>query len=760
MKRFLEKKWIALLLCMSVLLGAALPARTVKADPDVPQILQNYVDSLHFLAGEDHELLTNYVSKEVVYNLDDVPEKSYLGYYQADLDKDGQEELLLVSVDDALQRNICLQLVEVVDTKAKVAATINLGKECSSAYSLNFPIAVVGTQSSYMDFFVYELDGEPRIMVELHQFGDVPEELHHQLYANFAYDGKKFVKHAANGMWWESDHSPDFALALPELGVDTQKSFYDWRDGKLMMGNFLIYNGYVNVCRVEAIPAMEKEEAEAFFKVNHGYLDGKKGATLRFTMPRIREVLPMSEKQRLDINMLLSGMTATNKEYWGATEDWDTEKRLDYLYTLLNKNQPEKYVFQMGEENIFPKRTFLYQYDYEYEDTDLGPCYSFMVLNALAEGIFGEAFDFDVRNRKLSPGLQTNEQFLYVTPSGGYSTLLLADTMYRENEHLFVVGSAYETASTTVYLGRFTAELYDFPYSMFGYSLVSFNGITPPQTVPKVTATASSAVPDDGEEYKYGPEMAVDGKRETAWNEGAQGTGVGEWISVNMPMALDTPVASIRVANGYQKDQKTFDNNGMVVRAKLEFSDGTELETYLNYEDAVIFEKPVATSFVKLTILEATSGEAYEDTCISEIDVFTYDSVLWSLPVPYSMIDETGMIGLNAGKEKKAAKELEWWSKGVVHVYNDYILVDSSVRLYTANELKGLSKEDLRIARNEIYARHGRRFASADLQKYFDEKPWYKGTIDASKFDDSVLSKIELDNIKLIESVEAGSVTP
>ena len=227
-----------------------------------------------------------------------------------------------------------------------------------------------------------------------------------------------------------------------------------------------------------------------------------------------------------------------------------------------------------------------------------------------------------------------------------------------------------------------------------------------------------------------------------------------------MPMALDTPVASIRVANGYQKDQKTFDNNGMVVRAKLEFSDGTELETYLNYEDAVIFEKPVATSYVKLTILEATKGEAYEDTCISEIDVFTYDSVLWSLPVPYSMIDETGMIGLNAGKEKKAAKELEWWSKGVVHVYNDYILVDSSVRLYTANELKGLSKEDLRIARNEIYARHGRRFASADLQKYFDEKPWYKGTIDASKFDDSVLSKIELDNIKLIESVEAGSVTP
>ena len=74
--------------------------------------------------------------------------------------------------------------------------------------------------------------------------------------------------------------------------------------------------------------------------------------------------------------------------------------------------------------------------------------------------------------------------------------------------------------------------------------------------------------------------------------------------------------------------------------------------------------------------------------------------------------------------------------------------------------MKGLSKEDLRYARNEIYARHGRRFASADLQAYFDAKPWYKGTIDAAKFDDKVLSKIELENIKLIEGVEAGSIIP
>lgn len=37
-------------------------------------------------------------------------------------------------------------------------------------------------------------------------------------------------------------------------------------------------------------------------------------------------------------------------------------------------------------------------------------------------------------------------------------------------------------------------------------------------------------------------------------------------------------------------------------------------------------------------------------------------------------------------------------------------------------DLSGLSKSKLRIARNEIYARHHRKFDSADLQIYFDKK--------------------------------------
>ena len=73
----------------------------------------------------------------------------------------------------------------------------------------------------------------------------------------------------------------------------------------------------------------------------------------------------------------------------------------------------------------------------------------------------------------------------------------------------------------------------------------------------------------------------------------------------------------------------------------------------------------------------------------------------------------------------------------------------------TSADLYGLSKDQLRLARNEIYARHGRMFNDQTLQAYFNSKSWYRGTIAPSAFkDDAMLTKLERDNIKLIQSFE------
>ncbi len=88
----------------------------------------------------------------------------------------------------------------------------------------------------------------------------------------------------------------------------------------------------------------------------------------------------------------------------------------------------------------------------------------------------------------------------------------------------------------------------------------------------------------------------------------------------------------------------------------------------------------------------------------------------------------------------------------------DYILPDSSTRYLTEDELSGLSLDELRKARNEIYARHGRKFDNTELQNYFNGKSWYNGTINPDDFDDdNILNDYEKENIKLIQSLEGDT---
>lgn len=85
---------------------------------------------------------------------------------------------------------------------------------------------------------------------------------------------------------------------------------------------------------------------------------------------------------------------------------------------------------------------------------------------------------------------------------------------------------------------------------------------------------------------------------------------------------------------------------------------------------------------------------------------------------------------------------------------DDYVLPDSDTKRLSDADVRDLSKEELRLARNEIFARHGRLFKDQELQKYFNSKDWYKGTIAPDDFSESMLSDIEKANIDLIKKYE------
>ena len=89
----------------------------------------------------------------------------------------------------------------------------------------------------------------------------------------------------------------------------------------------------------------------------------------------------------------------------------------------------------------------------------------------------------------------------------------------------------------------------------------------------------------------------------------------------------------------------------------------------------------------------------------------------------------------------------------------DYILPNSNATYLTQADLAGMTIQEINYAKNEIYARHGRRFKSQELTNYFTSKSWYQGTYDPDDFDANMfdyLNDYEAANLKVILNYEAA----
>ena len=91
-----------------------------------------------------------------------------------------------------------------------------------------------------------------------------------------------------------------------------------------------------------------------------------------------------------------------------------------------------------------------------------------------------------------------------------------------------------------------------------------------------------------------------------------------------------------------------------------------------------------------------------------------------------------------------------------------YILPESNTRCYTEAEIRALPEGQSRIARNEIFARHGMNFRSADLIAHFNSCSWYHPVsgLYNENFDLNQLNAAEKYNIDLINAIESGSAIP
>ena len=77
---------------------------------------------------------------------------------------------------------------------------------------------------------------------------------------------------------------------------------------------------------------------------------------------------------------------------------------------------------------------------------------------------------------------------------------------------------------------------------------------------------ASSALPDEGQEYRYGPEQAFDTNPKTSWNEGKADSGIGEYISLGLYRHIT--IDMIEVMPGYF-DQRYWVKNNRVKKLEV-----------------------------------------------------------------------------------------------------------------------------------------------------------------------------------------------
>lgn len=136
-----------------------------------------------------------------------------------------------------------------------------------------------------------------------------------------------------------------------------------------------------------------------------------------------------------------------------------------------------------------------------------------------------------------------------------------------------------------------------------------------------VSVTASGTKPND-DTGKYDPKFVSDGKQQSYWVEGGEGSGLGSWVQLNFEGP--TNVAALQLWNGSWYSHDFWQRHSRLKEVELEFSDGTKEKMSLTDEkvmERIDLPKTVKAEWVKVKIKSVYSGNTFNDTGISEVQV-------------------------------------------------------------------------------------------------------------------------------------------
>lgn len=174
--------------------------------------------------------------------------------------------------------------------------------------------------------------------------------------------------------------------------------------------------------------------------------------------------------------------------------------------------------------------------------------------------------------------------------------------------------------------------------------------------------------------------------------------------------------------------------------AKLKLATGD-----ISKEDSCSSEADMIDSAQYLYDTYFASSEYSDITCVAIRDEPVFDNWV-SGSYSGSPITQSSQTGTKPGGSGNAPSSLG----------GDSYILPTDTQYITKSDLYGLPKEEVVLARNEIYARYGYSFQSENIRSYFESQSWYYAdpSVNSSTFSESMLNDYERTNLETILSYE------
>ncbi|MDO5346855.1 MAG: YARHG domain-containing protein [Lachnospiraceae bacterium] len=92
--------------------------------------------------------------------------------------------------------------------------------------------------------------------------------------------------------------------------------------------------------------------------------------------------------------------------------------------------------------------------------------------------------------------------------------------------------------------------------------------------------------------------------------------------------------------------------------------------------------------------------------------------------------------------EKEPEGRTDFYIDGRVVAAEEYILPEAQQRVLEDRDVEGLTLKGLSYAKNELYAKYGRKFDSKELADYMKSKTWYVPKYEPRTYDDLIVSEM------------------